>query len=203
MDNGDFLCLGRREYLDTVIWGGDPTKPVINGEPDRPRLVHDPHSSPGTRQCAAGAWPFGAKEKTVAVTLRNLMIEAKALELRRQTEQKLQHEVQTELADRPNQQEELYRHGQEEIERARRYSRALSLVYFDIDHFKTINDTYGHEAGDKVLQRVADLCRQRLRANDVCARLGGEEFVILLPETELQTPFVLLNPCASNSKMTR
>lgn len=70
-----------------------------------------------------------------------------------------------------------------ELERAARYLKPLSVIMLDVDHFKTVNDTYGHLVGDQVLQGVARRCRESLRDIDVLARYGGEEFVILLPET--------------------
>ena len=73
-----------------------------------------------------------------------------------------------------------------EIPRARRHQRPLTLVMFDIDHFKHINDTYGHLAGDYVLKELAQLVKGRLRPDDVLGRYGGEEFCVVLPETELQ-----------------
>jgi diguanylate cyclase (GGDEF)-like protein len=73
--------------------------------------------------------------------------------------------------------------AEQEFERSRRYNRPLSLIMLDIDHFKRVNDTYGHAAGDTVLERLAQLCQKSLREVDVFARYGGEEFVILLPET--------------------
>jgi diguanylate cyclase (GGDEF)-like protein len=76
--------------------------------------------------------------------------------------------------------------GTEEFERARRYQRPLSLVVLDIDHFKSINDTLGHAAGDQVLKQVAERCRESLRTTDLLARTGGEEFVLLLVETGLE-----------------
>lgn len=72
-----------------------------------------------------------------------------------------------------------------EQSRAMRYQKTFSLVMIDLDHFKRINDTYGHVAGDRFLVAVADLMRSNLRREDSCARWGGEEFLILLPETEL------------------
>ncbi len=71
-----------------------------------------------------------------------------------------------------------------EMSRSRRYTRPLSLVLLDIDHFKKINDTFGHLAGDAVLKEVALTVRGRTRREDVFARFGGEEFALLLPEVD-------------------
>jgi len=70
-----------------------------------------------------------------------------------------------------------------EIERVKRYSSQLSLVMIDIDHFKKVNDKLGHLAGDEVLQSIAEVCKQLLRQSDNMFRYGGEEFMIVLPET--------------------
>jgi diguanylate cyclase (GGDEF)-like protein len=71
-----------------------------------------------------------------------------------------------------------------EIDRARRSGRPISIVSYDLDGFKKINDTYGHPAGDIVLRAVTDALKARVRMRDVFARLGGDEFSILLPETD-------------------
>ena len=71
-----------------------------------------------------------------------------------------------------------------EYQRSLRYRRALSLLVFDIDRFKSINETYGHVAGDSVLRQLALVVKPRLRQQDVLARVGGEEFGVLLPEVE-------------------
>ncbi len=75
--------------------------------------------------------------------------------------------------------------AQRERERSRRAGAALSLCLFDADHFKNINDQYGHVAGDHVLAALAEAARGALRVSDVLGRLGGEEFAMLLPDTEL------------------
>ncbi|MEA2696840.1 MAG: two-component system, cell cycle response regulator [Myxococcales bacterium] len=71
-----------------------------------------------------------------------------------------------------------------EIARSQRYRRSLSLVMFDIDHFKKINDSYGHLAGDYVLKLLASTVKGKIRREDLFARYGGEEFAIVLPEID-------------------
>jgi diguanylate cyclase (GGDEF)-like protein len=72
-----------------------------------------------------------------------------------------------------------------EWSRYQRYSRPMSLILFDIDRFKSINDSFGHYAGDHVIMQIADICRKQKRKSDIIARFGGEEFLMLLPETDL------------------
>ncbi|MFQ3593460.1 MAG: GGDEF domain-containing protein [Gemmataceae bacterium] len=78
-----------------------------------------------------------------------------------------------------------------ELARSSRHSRPLSLLVFDIDHFKRINDTHGHLCGDYVLREMAHRLREGIRAEELFARYGGEEFVIVLPETELEEAIVV------------
>ncbi len=72
-----------------------------------------------------------------------------------------------------------------ELDRSARGRSQAALLMVDVDHFKLVNDTYGHEVGDRVLQALADTLRSVLRGYDTCARWGGEEFLVLLPATEL------------------
>lgn len=76
-----------------------------------------------------------------------------------------------------------YKRLNEEIYRAKRYNRELALVIFDIDNFKSINDSYGHQAGDDVLKKLAQLVLSSARAIDVVSRYGGEEFCVIMPDT--------------------
>lgn len=79
----------------------------------------------------------------------------------------------------------LYQALTAELARAARSGQSFSLVYLDIDDFKAVNDRLGHEAGDRVLQAVAETCTHTLRASDLTARLGGDEFALLLPDTDV------------------
>jgi len=72
----------------------------------------------------------------------------------------------------------------QELDRNRRYPRPLALLYMDLDNFKVINDTHGHQTGDAVLRLVADSMRSSVRHADVVGRLGGDEFAVLMPETD-------------------
>lgn len=78
----------------------------------------------------------------------------------------------------------------EEEGRHKRYGHPLSLIMFDIDHFKNVNDTYGHQCGDYVLQTIAELVGKSIRSGDVLARYGGEEFCCILPEASLDAALV-------------
>ena len=93
----------------------------------------------------------------------------------------------TEIANRRKFDEELAR----EFARATRHERPLALVAFDIDRFKHINDTLGHLCGDFVLKGIARICRQRLRPEQVFARIGGDEFAIISPETGVKGAEIL------------
>jgi diguanylate cyclase (GGDEF)-like protein len=80
----------------------------------------------------------------------------------------------------------LFQFGEHEVERSLRFDRPLSVVMFDLDHFKNVNDTYGHPVGDHVLVEIAKCCTNQLRTVDIAARYGGDEFVLILPEASLE-----------------
>jgi diguanylate cyclase (GGDEF)-like protein len=77
----------------------------------------------------------------------------------------------------------------QEVERAERYHQPLSLILLDIDNFKGYNDTYGHMEGDRVLAALAEVIRKNLRSSDPGFRYGGEEFTVLLPQTDRESAF--------------
>lgn len=107
------------------------------------------------------------------------------VERRKLLEQELQHQAITDpltgLFNRRHFESQFNR----ELERARRQSTGLCLCMIDLDHFKQINDEHGHQTGDLVLQLVADFLRGSLRQTDVVGRIGGEEFIVLMPDTTL------------------
>lgn len=103
---------------------------------------------------------------------------------RKKLEHELEHQARTDfLTGIPNRRHFLNL-ADLELARARRYGRPFSVLMLDLDLFKNINDRYGHRVGDLTLQKVVEVCRQILREVDIVGRLGGEEFGILLPETD-------------------
>jgi len=84
-----------------------------------------------------------------------------------------------------------YEEAEKQLVLAHRYQRPLAMLMLDLDRFKQVNDTYGHRAGDEVLKHFAQICCGTIRETDIIGRTGGEEFAILLPETELDSAFLL------------
>jgi diguanylate cyclase (GGDEF)-like protein len=109
--------------------------------------------------------------------------------LRQKAEKEARRDFLTNLPNRQAYDERI----QEEIERAIRYKRPLSILMIDLDDFKTINDSLGHEFGDTVLRQFSAHLNQNIRRSDFAARVGGDEFVVILPETDLETAVDLGN----------
>ncbi|MBI1291244.1 diguanylate cyclase [bacterium] len=104
------------------------------------------------------------------------------LRLKERLEQRATHDGLTGLLNRQTLIEQLER----ECRRSQRYQTPVSVVMLDIDHFKRVNDEHGHQAGDEALRRTADIIRRSIREMDIAGRCGGEEFVVVLPNTELE-----------------
>ena len=83
--------------------------------------------------------------------------------------------------------------GEQYLKLARRTGRSATLIYLDVDRFKTINDTLGHHMGDRALLRIADILRQTFRRSDIIGRLGGDEFAVLAPESSGDPPELLVH----------
>lgn len=112
---------------------------------------------------------------------------------REEAEKNARIDVMTGLPNLRSYQETIER----EIERAKRNGHELAMIMIDIDDFKKINDTEGHDVGDAVIRRMSNIVRQNLRASDTIARVGGEEFIIILPETNLANAQSVANKLVS------
>ncbi len=105
---------------------------------------------------------------------------------RKQMELELQQKAYTDYLTEVSNRGHFMELGEKELSRSLRYEAPLAILMLDIDWFKRINDSYGHKLGDMVLKKLADICRSTLREIDIIGRMGGEEFAILLPETDQQ-----------------
>ena len=114
-----------------------------------------------------------------------------------------QHMARTDTLTKINNRRNLFELAEHEFEVAKRYQQPLSIIMFDLDHFKNINDTYGHSVGDKMLERVAQVTHVQLRDVDIIGRYGGEEFVIVLPVTNAQKASLLAQRILENVSAIR
>jgi diguanylate cyclase (GGDEF)-like protein/PAS domain S-box-containing protein len=112
---------------------------------------------------------------------------------RKQLEAELFHQASTDPLTGISNRRYFIARGEQELRRARRFARPLSVMMLDIDHFKHINDTFGHAGGDIVLQEIVRIAVTCLRNTDAIGRLGGEEFAVLMPETELHAATEVAN----------
>ena len=123
------------------------------------------------------------------------------------TDRKLMEEKLRELATTDGLTKIFNRHhffelSSREFERTKRYGTPLSILILDIDHFKSINDTYGHDIGDRALIRLAEVITTNLRNSDIFGRIGGEEFAVLLPNTDLTSAVSVAERLRQNVEIT-
>lgn len=145
-------------------------------------IDHYQHTDQAQQFLAEQLQTLGAKIKTM---------EMEAEKNRTNLEKHRQKALLDTLTELPNR-EAYNERASAEVQRWQRYGRPLTIAIFDIDHFKNINDSYGHQAGDRVIKVIGRSIAKRLRAVDFFCRYGGEEFVALMPETDGQTALVVL-----------
>ncbi len=105
---------------------------------------------------------------------------------RKKLERELERQARIDLLTGLNNRRHFFELAEQQLARDRRHDNPLSLLMLDLDHFKSVNDTYGHHAGDDALRKMSEVCTHTLREIDIVGRLGGEEFAVLLPETASQ-----------------
>jgi diguanylate cyclase (GGDEF)-like protein len=155
------------------------------------------------RGMAAGADDFLTKPVTqleLQIRVSSLLrIKALADELERAKRELEQLAVTDQLTSLPNRRH-LNIELEREFNRSKRYGHPLSVLMLDIDHFKKVNDNYGHQIGDRVLMLAGEVLRQSVRNTDICGRFGGEEFMVLAPETGYETVEVVAERIRQNLK---
>lgn len=199
------------EFRGEAAFGRDQCWALRRG---RPRLVADPDAGLRCPHIASGCGgyvcapliaqghtlgvlnvQFGPKadpaapqhretsQRRAITVAEHLALALANLRLRETLRQQAMHDALTGLYNRRHMEEALRR----ELRRCQRNRRPLGLIMADIDHFKSINDRHGHEAGDALLRALGELLRGQIRSEDVACRYGGEEFLLILPESTLET----------------
>jgi diguanylate cyclase (GGDEF)-like protein len=176
-----------REPANLTAAERDPRIAVVPGTPEDepeaiisvPLVVHDRPIGALNAYRLGEEVEFSADE--FVLVQQFAAVAALALE-NTQNRTRLLHEAQTDWLTGLHNHRVFHERLHDEVERAERYGRPVSLVAFDLDDFKLLNDVHGHQEGDLVLRRVAAAAREELRASDLACRVGGEEFAIILPE---------------------
>ncbi|MFA6899119.1 MAG: diguanylate cyclase [Desulfurivibrionaceae bacterium] len=181
-----FYSTKRSCLADLVLDGAYDSFPKFYEAFDTSTFLHDGVRSEGwfdnvggkNRYLIFDAVPIYNRSKELVAVIETLQDISERKKLEEELERLATTDALTGLYNRHRFNELLV----QEVARSRRYHTPLSLIMFDLDYFKNINDTYGHAVGDQVLQTVADIIRKNVRATDFVGRWGGEEFMVLCPE---------------------
>jgi len=182
---GDYLLLLRREVVKTLVWAGNPDKEARLDEQGR---VRPRASFAAWRETVRGhSVPWSELDLENASFLREQLIRLRASESLRKSEEHVRH-----LANYDALTGLLNRHAihvklEQCVKQAEADDSQLAVLFIDLDHFKPVNDRHGHAAGDQILKITAKRMQHQVRSQDCVGRLGGDEFIIILPGLDLET----------------
>jgi diguanylate cyclase (GGDEF)-like protein/PAS domain S-box-containing protein len=178
-------------------------KSILEGETLRLEITHK--KKDGTTlpvEVSASRMNMGNK-KLVLATYRNISKRKQAEEERDRLITELKHISRTDGLTGLLNRQYLDKRLDEEIRRAKRYGNPLTIIMFDIDYFKIINDTFGHITGDKILQKTSSIIKEEIRNTDVAGRFGGDEFMIILVQTDITVGMQVADRLSSRIRQHR
>ena len=158
-----------------------PLTKIINGKPCPEADIEKKAADGSIISCIMSASAY----RDPGGELYGMVLNFKDITYRKQLEEKLKELATTDGLTRIFNRRHFIELANREFDRAKRYDTALVMLMIDVDHFKLVNDTYGHDIGDEALILLADTVKRLLRKVDIFGRIGGEEFAVLLPDTDL------------------
>lgn len=178
---------------------GQPLTALFEDDDDLALQVAVADSRPHDRQAQRGdESQFAAELSVAALDDGNRVAEIRDVSVRKALEEELRSLAFRDPLTGALNRRAFTERAEHELLRSRRNATPLCLAAFDLDHFKQINDSYGHATGDRVLQLFSHLCQERIRRTDLFARFGGEEFVLLMPDTDQNQALLLLEHLRAN-----
>jgi diguanylate cyclase (GGDEF)-like protein len=182
---GDYLLLLRRELVETIMWAGNPDKAVSVDERGcmRPRT-----SFAAWKETVRGrSQPWSELEVENASLVREQLLRLREAQKLHKSEEHVRylasHDALTGLLSRHS----IHLQLEQSVQKATADCSSLAVLFVDLDHFKPVNDRYGHAAGDKILKITAKRMQHMVRPEDIVGRLGGDEFIVILPGLKLET----------------
>lgn len=176
------LVMGQMQDIHSIVSGSDDLEQIGASVTKHVDMIV---AAMNTYQSDEETREKALEEQLEAMQARLIESEAQVIETRQKLDEQRHLATHDALTGLPNR-EAYERRLQEEFQRHRRYGGDLSMLVADLDYFKRINDTYGHQAGDMVLKLMAQTIKNSIRAADFVSRFGGEEFVILMPHTNAE-----------------
>lgn len=192
--NQGWLVFFRPQETEVFRWAGKLEKGEVREYKGR-QVLSPRHSFEQWQQDVDGYAPIwtGIQIEAAKTLAEDLAIGASAYQIEQlnqeltEANQRLEHLVHTDALTQVWNRYHMEQTLEEEVKRCKRHGRDLAVILLDIDHFKRVNDDYGHDVGDKVLKLISEAIHQWLRSSDVFGRWGGEEFLIIAPETDLES----------------
>jgi chemotaxis family two-component system sensor kinase Cph1 len=182
---GDYLLLLRRELTETVVWAGNPDKTVSVDE--RGRLRPRTSFAAWKETVRGRSQPWSELELENASLVREQLLRLREAHKLHKSEEHVRYlasyDTLTGLLNRHSIRLQLEQY----VQKATADCSSLAVLFIDLDHFKPVNDRYGHAAGDKILKITAKRMQHIVRPEDIVGRLGGDEFIVILPGLKLET----------------
>jgi diguanylate cyclase (GGDEF)-like protein len=183
-ETGDYLLLLRRELVETVVWAGNPDKASSLDESGR---LHPRTSFAAWKETVRGhSLPWSDLELENASFVREQLLRLRESEKLRKSEEHVRYLAKYDPLTGLLNRHAIHLKLEQCVKEAESDHSQIAVLFIDLDHFKPINDRYGHAAGDQILKITAKRMQRQVRSEDSVGRLGGDEFIIILPRLSLE-----------------